>query len=201
MNYSCALASQILLSLPYFFYMSWSKVAQPLLKKKKLLAIRQSSLFSYLQDFTGPLVYALDLCYSSHDLLLPSKSKSIHELLYYQISLSCQPYLFEYLFPTSIVGVNHSVDVRFPFSVPLGSHDVLAYSYCKDLDYREDNASVQELKDPKFSILKTLLGNLIGFLIDKHGLQTEEAVVFWMVQIASRLSHDRQKAETNMDES
>ena len=45
------------------------------------------------------------------------------------------------------------------------------------------NASVQSLKDPKFSmewLEKSLLGNLIGiFLIDKHGIsKTEEAVVF-----------------------
>lgn len=45
------------------------------------------------------------------------------------------------------------------------------------------NASVQSLKDPKFSmewLEKSLLGFLIGiFLIDKHGItETEETVAF-----------------------
>ena len=69
-----------------------------------------------------------------------------------------------------------------------------------DLSEQFINASVQSLKDPKFSmewLEKSLLGNLIGiFLIDKHGIsKTEEAVVFLDGMVIGHLglSHDRQR--------
>ena len=88
---------QILFCLCLIFEYVWSYVAQP---PQNLLAIRQSAIFLPAR-FYRPSGLCLDLCHSSYDLLLPSKSKSTTNPLCFTRKYLClaNSYLFiEYLF-------------------------------------------------------------------------------------------------------
>ena len=121
-----------LLPLPYFFEYVWSYVAQP---PSKLLAIRQSAI-SLPQDLQAPGP-CLDLCHSSYDLLLPSKSKSTTNPYVLPGSILClvNSYLF-YWISFSVTSIVMLIICWRFFSSIIVEVDVLVYSYCKDFDYR-----------------------------------------------------------------